>query len=356
METFAYSYYQFRPVEHNRVSEWNYLYNKAHNEYLNYLATTGILGLGSYLLLIISTLYIFIRNSSKIKDLKLLNIGLLSGYIAIIVANFFGFSVVAVALLFFLFPAISIASTMPSLSENKFNFNKITINQKATLVVILLTTSYLLLTTSKYWYADFVYAKSVKFEKQGDIVKAANNAEFASFMFPNEATYTEQLASVYSELTLTANQNSMSDETKRFTKIASDNLNLARQQAPRNIKIMKAVSNSFSDLAELDTNFLSNEFDVLENLIKIAPTDAGIWYRYGLIYAKLGQNDKAVEILNKTIEMKPDYKIARQLLAFIYTENKDYEKAKAEFEYILEKISPNDKAVLEELEKLETKK
>lgn len=51
VETFAYSYYNFRPIEHNFVSEWDFLYNKAHNEYLNFLATTGILGLGSYLLL-----------------------------------------------------------------------------------------------------------------------------------------------------------------------------------------------------------------------------------------------------------------------------------------------------------------
>jgi O-antigen ligase len=52
VETFAYSYYKYRPIEHNQTSEWDYLYNKAHNEYLNYAATTGILGIGSYLFII----------------------------------------------------------------------------------------------------------------------------------------------------------------------------------------------------------------------------------------------------------------------------------------------------------------
>ncbi len=33
--TFAYSYYLDRPMEHNLVSEWDFLYNKAHNELLN---------------------------------------------------------------------------------------------------------------------------------------------------------------------------------------------------------------------------------------------------------------------------------------------------------------------------------
>ena len=40
VETFAYSYFQYKPISHNLVSEWDFLYNKAHNEFLNYLATT----------------------------------------------------------------------------------------------------------------------------------------------------------------------------------------------------------------------------------------------------------------------------------------------------------------------------
>ncbi|MCL4366502.1 O-antigen ligase family protein, partial [Patescibacteria group bacterium] len=53
LETFAYSYYQYRPASHNLTSEWDFLYNKAHNEYLNYLATTGLVGIGTYILVIL---------------------------------------------------------------------------------------------------------------------------------------------------------------------------------------------------------------------------------------------------------------------------------------------------------------
>ncbi|TSC63692.1 MAG: Uncharacterized protein G01um101493_362, partial [Microgenomates group bacterium Gr01-1014_93] len=54
VETFAYSYYQFRPAVHNLTSEWDFLYNKAHNEFLNYLATTGLVGFGSYSIIFIT--------------------------------------------------------------------------------------------------------------------------------------------------------------------------------------------------------------------------------------------------------------------------------------------------------------
>src|SRR3972149_10582206 len=46
VETFAYSYYSTRPAENNLTSEWEYLYNKAHNEYLNFAANSGTFGLG----------------------------------------------------------------------------------------------------------------------------------------------------------------------------------------------------------------------------------------------------------------------------------------------------------------------
>ncbi|MGA2967568.1 MAG: O-antigen ligase family protein, partial [Candidatus Levyibacteriota bacterium] len=36
LETFAFAYYQYRPAAHNMTSEAKFLYNKAHNEYLNY--------------------------------------------------------------------------------------------------------------------------------------------------------------------------------------------------------------------------------------------------------------------------------------------------------------------------------
>ena len=57
LETFGYAYYNFRPKEHNLLSEWDFLYNKAHNEFLNVLACQGAAGISTYLLLIGVFLY-----------------------------------------------------------------------------------------------------------------------------------------------------------------------------------------------------------------------------------------------------------------------------------------------------------
>ena len=94
VETFGYAYYLDRPVEHNLLSEWDFLYNKAHNEYLNILATTGTVGIIAYLIVIASAA----KQSYK-------NPALFAAWVSILVTNFFGFSVVIIGLYFFLIPA-----------------------------------------------------------------------------------------------------------------------------------------------------------------------------------------------------------------------------------------------------------
>ncbi len=96
VETFAISYYKDRPASHNLLSEWDFLYNKAHNEFLNLLATTGTLGMVAYLTLIAVSL-------KRLRN----NPAYLGAYISILVTNFFGFSVVIIGLFFFLLPAFN---------------------------------------------------------------------------------------------------------------------------------------------------------------------------------------------------------------------------------------------------------
>ncbi len=105
METFAYSYYQDRPVEHNMLSEWDFLYNKAHNEFLNILATTGTVGFLSYLGIIGFFAVHVLKGLTLQRQGETLVNALFAAYVSILVTNFFGFSVVIIGLYFFLIPA-----------------------------------------------------------------------------------------------------------------------------------------------------------------------------------------------------------------------------------------------------------
>src|SRR3990167_6978264 len=90
LETFGYTYFTVRPALHNLLSEWEFLYNKAHNEYLNLLANTGFFGLGTYLLLILITLWTF-KSQNSPSAIGHLPTALLFGYLSILITNYFGF-------------------------------------------------------------------------------------------------------------------------------------------------------------------------------------------------------------------------------------------------------------------------
>ena len=104
-ETFAYSFLPYRPVELNQTAEWEFLYNKAHNEYLNIAACTGLLGLGAYLFLIGK----FVWWNLKRRGQSTLRAGVFAGWVGVVISNFFGFSVVTTSLLFWLYLAFSIS-------------------------------------------------------------------------------------------------------------------------------------------------------------------------------------------------------------------------------------------------------
>jgi O-antigen ligase len=115
-ETFAYSFLLYRPVELNQTAEWEFLYNKAHNEYLNLAACTGLLGLTTYLLLVGKFIWWNTRefmqikaNERKCANERILRAGIFAGWMGVLVSDFFGFSVVTTSLLFWLFMALSIS-------------------------------------------------------------------------------------------------------------------------------------------------------------------------------------------------------------------------------------------------------
>jgi len=191
-ETFAYSYYWYRPRAHNDVSECDFLYNKAHNEYLNYMATTGTIGLAAYLFLIASYLFWALKKSRKAELLALF-----SGFLSILATNFFGFSVVSVSLFFFLYPAISFNLIKDKEEQTIKKSKKQQLKTPWPWLAfggILLLAFYLLISTLKYWYADTRFALGEKLNKSSEANKAFPFLQKAITFRSSEPIYYDELS------------------------------------------------------------------------------------------------------------------------------------------------------------------
>ncbi len=346
VETFAFAYYQFKPPEHNYTSEWDYLYNKAHNEYLNLLATTGIVGFGAYLVLIGCILYQLRVQSAKSDN----NFALLSGFIGILVTNFFGFSVVPISLLFFLFPAFTV-----SLSEHSPQptvHRSLSIYQKSTIFTLLIITSYLLLSIGKYWYADYLYASGHLANRSSNFVVAHQTLTKAVMISPNEAIYLDELAFADRSIAERLSESGKDPEAQEIGRLAIAESQRASSLSPANVNLKRNLASNLTKLSFLDQVYLSQAQTVLKKAVQQAPTDPKLQYALAASFYRLGNLDTAISEMKKAVDMKKDYKDARFALALMYIDAKQPEDAKKEFTYILEKIAPNDEQVKKELEEL----
>lgn len=362
VETFAFAYYQFKPIEHNYTSEWDYLYNKAHNEYLNYLSTTGISGLGAYLAFAVFSVFLIFNNSQKApgtnpieqSKIRSINAALVSGYISILVTNFFGFSVVPVSLLLFLFPAFAVS--LATFESQPTSHTALTTQQKVIIGLTLLSTCYLLLTTFRYWYADLLYASGKMKNDIEDYSRAHTTLSTAIDYSPNESVFWDELSETDLNIAITLSESGKTDEGRKFATQAAGESKKAIDLSPANVNLKRNAANSLTKLSAIDPNYLSAAHAVLLDAIKYAPTDPKLQFALAASYYRLGQLDRAAEEMKKVIAMKKDHFDSHYALALIYVDAKEFEKAKEEFRYILEHMDPNNEQVKKELQELENAK
>src|SRR3972149_8645857 len=174
--TFAYSYYQDRPVEHNLVSEWNFLYNKAHNEFLNYLAETGLVGLTTYLTFLIGLFWLLQVKQTRKSPVVTVHQAVFASLVGLSVTHFFGFSTVTSNLLLFLLPAIAFLSA----EEPDQNYpRRLKIWQKLGLAGTALLAVYCFWRLIAIWEADWWYTNGKQLQTELEYAQAATSLQRA---------------------------------------------------------------------------------------------------------------------------------------------------------------------------------
>lgn len=350
VETFAHSYYRWRPVEHNLVSEWDFLYNKAHNEYLNFAANTGTVGLISYLFLIGTGSFLIFSLAKSSKRNHTFYLALLAGYISIHVSNFFGFSVVPVALLTFLFPAFAVGySTRGKQLVTNTKRASLTTKQKSLLSLLLFITFYLLILVGRYWYADTIYTAGRLQNDSGNYSAANELLKRSVGLTSLNALFWDELSQSFVGLALTATESANVDIVVDYVDQAIINSDKALELSPSSVGLRRSQASMYLKLSEVDQAYLVNAVEALTEATKLAPTDAKLFYNLGLAQARMGQIDTALTTLENAVKMKANYRNARFALGLIYADVGRFEEGRAQLEYILEFIAPDDTLVQQQL-------
>jgi tetratricopeptide (TPR) repeat protein len=95
---------------------------------------------------------------------------------------------------------------------------------------------------------------------------------------------------------------------------AADRISEARQLAPDNLDVLRAVGEVYLELAAGDPTALTTARDALEVVRRRAPGDAQSFLTLGRIYLDQNQPDKAAEVFRELINNVPEQRMAYALL------------------------------------------
>ncbi|MCE7897973.1 MAG: hypothetical protein DPW11_02725 [bacterium] len=298
-ETFAYTYYWQRPVAHNNTSEWDYLYNKAHNEYLNIAATTGVLGLLAYLYfhyaVFLKSTELVVKskkiNQEEDNNLRSLYPVLGATIIGFTITNFFGFSVIPVYLLTTLIAALPL-SVNQQLDKGK--------NDKNLVLLIFLPLIY----PAHLFFTDISFAKGKAYLDANQPGNALPLLQKAVNSRPGLDLYHSTVGEAYAQL--------------GQTELAVKEAELTKKLNPYHLNFYKSRAKIYLTLSTNDSQYYQPAARELEEARTLAPTDPKLYYNLGLIYTRLGNNDQAITQFKQAISLKPNYESPYYALTLLY--------------------------------------
>lgn len=349
VETFAQSYYRYRPVEHNMTSEWDFLYNKAHNEYLNYAANSGLFGLGTYLLFIMVALWSFIksiRSSSSsffsMSPSSRTTLSITLGWATILLTNFFGFSVVIIQLFFFLFPSFMTIQECKQTRDEDLPKKSLPFRSLAGFLGIILVAGYVLFTLAKIWYGDVLFARGYQLSRSQEYLQAYAYLQSAIAINRNEPFYYDEISYPIAQIASALFDDKKASEASLLSQEAILSSDIALTRSPKNVNFWKTRTRVMYTLSSIDPNRLADAITSLEEAQKLSPTDPKIPYNLGLLYDQKGETGKAIDLLKHTVTLKPDYRDGYIALAYFYEKQKQLPEARETLQFIIDHIATDD--------------
>lgn len=322
VETFGYTYYWTRPIAHNTLSEWDFLYNKAHNEFLNFLSTTGVFGLITYIILLLSMVGVLNKNQNSSK----LNIPIILSIIAISITNYFGFSVVILGIFLFLLPALTLYANKDEPVTNLHSPSHVDSSHYMTFTGFISLSCLLTLAIYRIWMADINYSIGKSYLELGYVAQAIKNLEQSTKLSDSEGNYQSILAEAYATAAISLYQksiaatqsagmptvNTLKSQSSIFQTKSAETIVKAISLNPYHLNYLKSKIKIEIILSEIDKKYLESSLQTLNQAITLAPTDPKLVYNLGLVYEQLGQKPQAKQAYQKALDLKPDYQNVKE--------------------------------------------
>ena len=306
-ETFVNTYYLFRPTTHNQTTEWKFFYNKAHNEFLNYLANTGALGFTTYIALIISILFFLLKSRDR------LLFAIASALIGYQTTIFFGFSTVATAATFTVLSASGIIMHQNKTKTYKLKFLTSKSFSLAAVILIFITGLYVLTFVLRFYFAAVFEKRAQSLSPLQGLVTYRN----AITIHPTQNPYLLSDFAYNSALQISKLENE--DNKEILAREVESSAKTALNIAPNNYITTQRIAKAYLLLLNFSPNYKDEALSLGKKLTLLAPTFPDSYNTLGKIQITAGEYENGQETLQKALFLKPDNQETLEILSELNT-------------------------------------
>lgn len=365
--TFIFDYSKYKPETINNTIFWNYRFDRALSSVMTLLATIGVLGLVSWLILFIGFIYLIITRFIRARSDEnwLLGIGLFSAWLVMFVAKFLYSSNLTFELFTWLLLAILAVFVLNNAESRKISFEASPktglLLSFAFIIVVTFSASGLYLVGQRY-AAEAYYLKGLRAAQQIDDFGEINNSLAKAIRLNKyRDMFYRSISSLYlAEIERKAGQLSGTEEETEIAALTRDiqiltdySVNSAKQAVQicqNNVSNWATLAGIYQKISSYVSGAVDWGIESNSKAIELEPTSPvhytnlakGYLFKYDLAKAMeqaegadkqalaVEQQDslqQATENLTKAIQVKNNYAAAHYQMALVHVRKNDLENA-----------------------------
>jgi tetratricopeptide (TPR) repeat protein len=337
--TFLQDFSLYRPVEFNQNRFWALRFDKAHSEISEQLATTGLVGIVVWLILLWLFFALLIKNTRDKKNKEnilnqedfenILNqedvsIAITASAFTVFIGTIFYYQNAILWFSLWLFIALGMCLfvssrklkiTSFSLEENSERAN--VFKGMSLIAILVLVVSFFVM--GKFYYADIFYKRGIVHQ---DFEKAIENYQKAVDLNPYRFTYRVVLAKAHLQKATSEVKKERSEQDdeviKKEVSQAIDEAKKAVELSPKSVVTKETLAMIYRDIVGVAKGADEWALRSFEEALVLEPLNPVLATETGKACASLEDNEKAIEYFRKAIFFKEGFLDAYLHLALIY--------------------------------------
>lgn len=328
-ENFGEEFNHLQTIEQNYGESWNLIWHKAHNEFIHYLATTGVVGFAAYLLLII-LMFVPVAKIILRKEWEpdyIFAVALLGGFGFLLVTHITAFSFIPTLMFFYLFPAMNFG--FAHVEKTVTLDNKMSKNVRLTAAgAVTVLATFIIFKVVSVWFADMNYNDSRRqLVNYGNFDKANELLDTAIKQNPGNAEYWCFRADIYYNfLVRSVRETGPAAEAKKrgyFDEVVRSSDNCVKMDE-RKSDLWRARGTLFMSLSQMVPQMLEGSLAAFKKAVEVYPNNPYNYISVASVYRRKGRNDLALENLNIALTKRRDCIPAFTDILSIYYQDKRF--------------------------------